>query len=171
MGPLHACLSPYFFRFTPPCTSWFISVSDPCSLSADTPASWLALLMVLMVLAPVLVRALEQNGLEGAAWAMALAGYSWMGFIFLAFVLFAALFCWDGVMLASGKLVPGASALALHGPKSAAALLLLVSRVLRCTECARQATCAPKRCASKPQSSLRGSTGSAWCRFPTSISD
>ncbi|MEJ2700729.1 MAG: hypothetical protein P8Z70_13865, partial [Desulfuromonadales bacterium] len=81
--------------------------------------------MALMVLAPALVRALDRNGLEGAARTMALAGYSWMGFIFLAFVFFAILFCWDGVMTAAGKLSPGASTLALHGPKSAAALLLL----------------------------------------------
>jgi predicted MPP superfamily phosphohydrolase len=86
---------------------------------------WFALFMALMVLAPALVRALDRNGLEGAARTMALAGYSWMGFIFLAFVFFAILFCWDGVMTAAGKLIPGASTLALHGPKSAAALLLL----------------------------------------------
>jgi predicted MPP superfamily phosphohydrolase len=89
--------------------------------------SWLALLMVLMILAPALVRVLDRNGMEDAARTMAMAGYSWMGFIFLAFVLFAALFCWDGALLATSRLFPRAPALVLYGPKTAAVILLLTT--------------------------------------------
>jgi predicted MPP superfamily phosphohydrolase len=45
----------------------------------------LALFLLVMVLSPVLVRALEKEGLELPARLMAYTGYLWMGFLFLFF--------------------------------------------------------------------------------------
>jgi len=43
----------------------------------------LALFMVFMVICPILVRALERQGMESPARVLAYAGYTWMGFLFL----------------------------------------------------------------------------------------
>ena len=84
------------------------------------------LFMGIMVAAPVLVRALERAGQEGAARALAVIGYSWMGFLFLAFALFMLLFGWNLVCWGAGKAVPAAATLTLYGPRSSAAVLLVV---------------------------------------------
>lgn len=44
-----------------------------------------ALFLVLMILAPVISRLLERNGSEGPARLLAIIGFNWTGFIFLAF--------------------------------------------------------------------------------------
>src|SRR5512133_693289 len=45
----------------------------------------LALVFLLMVLAPVAIRILERNGQDGLARLVAYLGYSWMGFVFIFF--------------------------------------------------------------------------------------
>jgi len=50
-----------------------------------TVSLFLALFLLLMVTTPVLVRVLENHGLESFARFIAYTGYSWMGFIFLFF--------------------------------------------------------------------------------------
>ena len=47
--------------------------------------------MALMILAPVAVRVLDRSGHDLIARALAWVGYSWMGFLFLAFSLFTLL--------------------------------------------------------------------------------
>ena len=47
----------------------------------------LAAVMVFFIFAPILVRVLEHGGYERAALAVALAGYTWMGFLFITFSL------------------------------------------------------------------------------------
>ncbi len=46
---------------------------------------FLGLFLLLMVVSPILVRAMEKQGLEVAARIMAYTGYLWMGFLFLFF--------------------------------------------------------------------------------------
>lgn len=95
-------------------------------LSARRPPELALLLwMGAMMLAPFAARALEQRGLETAARGVALLGYSWMGFLFLAFSLFTPLLLWDGGIRLLSALHPPLSFLRLHGPKSAATVLIL----------------------------------------------
>ncbi len=80
--------------------------------------------MALMILAPVAVRLLDKNGQHLTARALAWIGYSWMGFVFLAFSLFALLGLWHLATLVLARL--GAPDLTLHGPASALVVLLTV---------------------------------------------
>ncbi len=48
-------------------------------------SSFLAMFLILMALAPIFVRALEQQGMEETARWVAYTGYLWMGFLFLFF--------------------------------------------------------------------------------------
>ncbi|MRR52984.1 MAG: metallophosphoesterase [Deltaproteobacteria bacterium] len=57
----------------------------------------LAAWMMLMVLAPVLVRFIEKKGLESVAVPLAVTGYTWMGFLFL--------FCVTMVMIDFGRVL------------------------------------------------------------------
>lgn len=65
---------------------------------------WLACSLIffaLMVLAPAGIRILERAGHETAARAAAFVGYTWMGFVFLAFCVFAVL----GLIHTLGQLI------------------------------------------------------------------
>ncbi|MBE0597398.1 MAG: metallophosphoesterase [Desulfuromonadales bacterium] len=55
---------------------------------------WLGLWMLLMVLAPLLSRLLSRAGLEEVARPLAFLGFTWMGFVFLAFAGFLLLQLW-----------------------------------------------------------------------------
>lgn len=61
----------------------------------------LALLMVFMTLAPILVRLAERSGLEGAARTIALAGYLWMGVLFLFVTASALIDLWRLLLFAA----------------------------------------------------------------------
>ena len=80
--------------------------------------------MIFMILAPVAVRGVEKAGHDLVARALAWIGYSWMGFVFLAFSLFTILGLWH--LGALGLVRLGAPDLTLHGPVSALVVLLLV---------------------------------------------
>jgi len=82
--------------------------------------------MALMIVAPVAVRLLDRGGYPLPARALAWVAYSWMGFLFLAFALFLLFGLWHLLVLALGKLAPGAAALTLHRPAAAALVLLTV---------------------------------------------
>ncbi len=82
--------------------------------------------MAAMIVAPILVRVLDRGGFPAPARALAWVGYSWMGFLFLAFSLFSLLGLWQLLITLAGLLLPACRSLALHGPLSAAAVLLLV---------------------------------------------
>jgi len=62
----------------------------------------LALFLLFMVLAPVLVRVLEKEGLEAIARVLAYVGYLWMGFLFLFFSASLAIDTYHGVLYAAG---------------------------------------------------------------------
>lgn len=79
--------------------------------------------MALMILAPVAVRVVDKAGHDLVARALAWVGYSWMGFLFLAFSLFTILGLWHLSALGLTRL--GAPNLTLHGPVSALIVLLL----------------------------------------------
>lgn len=85
-------------------------------------AGWMAL----MVVSPVAVRLLDRAGYQLPARALAWVAYSWMGFLFLAFVLFLLFGLWHLLVLALGKLLPAASLLSFHRPAAAAVVLLAV---------------------------------------------
>jgi predicted MPP superfamily phosphohydrolase len=75
--------------------------------------------MALMIAAPVLVRALERVGLEIGARLLAIIGYSWMAFIFLAFSGFVAIFAWDLLISPLTRFHPALNDWKLHGPRCA----------------------------------------------------
>jgi predicted MPP superfamily phosphohydrolase len=85
-----------------------------------------AIWMAVMVVSPVAARLLDRGGYQLPARALAWVGYSWMGFLFLAFVLFLLFGLWHLLVLALGKLLPAASLLTLHRPAAAALVLLAV---------------------------------------------
>ncbi|MFV0436793.1 MAG: metallophosphoesterase [Desulfopila sp.] len=81
--------------------------------------------MVVMVVAPLLVRLCERQNFEALARALAWVGYSWMGFVFIAFSLCALLVLWDIVVRLLAFVAPPLSGLVAHGPISAILILLL----------------------------------------------
>ncbi len=83
--------------------------------------------MTLMILAPLAVRLLDRGGYHLSARGLAWVGYSWMGFLFLAFCLFLLFGLWHLFALGLAKLLPGWPLLTLHRP---AAALLVVFAVL-----------------------------------------
>jgi hypothetical protein len=85
-------------------------------------AGWMAL----MIVAPVAVRLLDRNGYQLPARALAWIGYSWMGFLFLAFALFLIFGLWHLFVLALSKLLPAATLLTIHRPAASALVLLAV---------------------------------------------
>jgi predicted MPP superfamily phosphohydrolase len=97
-------------------------------LLAGHPQSALSLAwwMALMVVAPILAHLLHRWGLSGTAKTLALAGYLWMGFLFLAFSALLALFTWNLVLHLLAWPAPAAVAFAA-GPRTTTAALLLVA--------------------------------------------
>ena len=65
---------------------------------------FLAFFLLLMVVAPVLVRVLENQALEALARFTAFAGYLWMGFFFLFFSASLAMDIYSGLLHATGFL-------------------------------------------------------------------
>jgi predicted MPP superfamily phosphohydrolase len=79
-----------------------------------------------MVITPIFVRLAEHQGFEALARALAWIGFSWMGFVFLAFSLFLLLAVWDSTIRLSAILLPSLSRLTAHGAISAILVLLIV---------------------------------------------
>ncbi|MGM0680468.1 MAG: metallophosphoesterase [Pseudomonadota bacterium] len=77
--------------------------------------------MALMILAPLAVRVVDKAGHDLIARPLAWVGYSWMGFVFLAFSFFTIVGLWHLAALGLAHL--GAPSLTLHGPVSALVVL------------------------------------------------
>jgi predicted MPP superfamily phosphohydrolase len=82
--------------------------------------------LVLMTLAPVLVRLLDRADRGDAARTLAWVGYSWMGLLFLAFCLFAVVAVCHLPALLVKRLLPSLPLLTLHRPAGSALVLLTV---------------------------------------------
>jgi hypothetical protein len=78
-----------------------------------------------MIVAPVMCRVLDNHGYPLPARGLAWVGYGWMGLLFLAFSLFAALGLWELLVRFLTRFSPGLQGLSLHGAVSA--LLVLVA--------------------------------------------
>jgi len=65
----------------------------------------LALLLALLVIAPVMVRLLERGGMETSARIVAYVGYVWMGFLFLFFTSSLALDAYQMLLRAAGAVL------------------------------------------------------------------
>ncbi len=81
--------------------------------------------MGLMIFAPLLVRLLERGGQELPARALAWVGYSWMGFVFLAFCLCALLAGWELLVWVLGRAWPVAAKLSVHGGLTAGLIVVM----------------------------------------------
>ncbi|MDF1553673.1 MAG: metallophosphoesterase [Deferrisomatales bacterium] len=76
--------------------------------------------MGVMILAPLAVPLLERAGQELAARSLAWVAYSWLGLIFLAFSLFAALGVWELLAWLVAKGLPGLPQISVYGTRTAA---------------------------------------------------
>jgi predicted MPP superfamily phosphohydrolase len=101
----------------------------PLLAGRTLPALLLGVLMLAMILAPLGIRGLERLGQESAARGLALAGYGWMGFLFLAFVGFGLVYLWDLLLTLLTSVTRNGFILVLHGPKTALAVLGLAAAV------------------------------------------
>ena len=86
--------------------------------------------MAIMIFSPIAVRVLEHQGSESAACALARVGFTWMGFAFLAFSLFAAIGVWEMAAWILGKTSPSLPPLSIRSPASAAAILVITACVI-----------------------------------------
>jgi len=82
--------------------------------------------MAVMILAPLLVRVSERQGLGNLARGLAWIGYSWMGFVFIAFSMVMLLACWELLCRLARALIPALPSLSIHGPLAALVILLAV---------------------------------------------
>jgi len=85
-------------------------------------AGWMAA----MVVAPACVRLLDRLGQPLPARILAWVTYSWMGFLFLAFVLFLLVALWHLFTLLLARLLPPAAQLTVHRPAAGVLVLLCV---------------------------------------------
>ncbi|MFZ5759164.1 MAG: metallophosphoesterase [Thermodesulfobacteriota bacterium] len=74
----------------------------------------LGLWMAAMIVAPILIRLLDGNGHFLPARLLAFVGYSWMGFIFLAFSIFAVLFLLETTRALAAMAFTGLRGFSLH---------------------------------------------------------
>jgi hypothetical protein len=77
----------------------------------------------LMICAPAAIRILERNDWENTARAVAWCGYTWLGFLFLAFCGFVVTTAWDLVVSLLGRWLPLWSTFTVYGAKSAVLIL------------------------------------------------
>ena len=87
----------FFFVYGGTHLYFFLKVKGAVTLGPATGIC-LALFLLLMTMAPVLVRVQERGGMETAARLMAYAGYVWMGFLFLFFSASLALDLYSGLL-------------------------------------------------------------------------
>ncbi|APG28738.1 hypothetical protein A7E78_13385 [Syntrophotalea acetylenivorans] len=81
--------------------------------------------MGLMIVSPVAVRLLDHSGYVATARGLAWVGYCWMGLLFIAFCLFAAMAGWHLLALLTKQLLPDLPLLTLHRPAGSALMLLI----------------------------------------------
>ena len=81
-GAMRLFLLTFFFLYGGTHLYFFLKLKTAVSLGTGSGIC-LAVFLFVMVLAPLLVRLLEKEGLEGAARLMAYTGYTWMGVLFL----------------------------------------------------------------------------------------
>lgn len=81
--------------------------------------------MGLMIGSPAAVRLLDRSGYAAAARGLAWVSYCWMGLLFIAFCLFAAMAAWHLLALLAKQLLPGQPLLTLHRPVGSALVLLV----------------------------------------------
>ena len=90
----------------------------------------LAIFMVIMLFAPIIVRTLERSGVETAPRALAFAGYTWMGLLFLFICAFLVMDVWN-ILVRAAALVFGTSSLtALIPPRMAFFIALLCAATI-----------------------------------------
>lgn len=77
----------------------------------------------LMICAPAAIRILERNDWENTARAVAWFGYTWLGFLFLAFCGFAVTTAWDLLVTLLGRWLPLWATFTVYGAKSAGLIL------------------------------------------------
>ncbi len=91
----------FFFIYGGTHLYFFLKVK--AALSPGIPFSlFLALFLLLMIITPLLVRILENQGLEAIARFAAYTGYFWMGFIFLFFSASLAMDIYHGLLHGAG---------------------------------------------------------------------
>ena len=84
--------------------------------------------MLIMVVAPILLRLLEQGGHETTARLLAWVAYCWMGLLFFAFSLTVVLAVWELTAWGLARLLPVLPALSVYG-RTSAGLVLVVAMV------------------------------------------
>lgn len=102
----------------------FLRARGAFAMGTGTALS-LALFMAFMTVAPILVRLAERGGLEGTARTIALAGYLWMGVLFL-FVSASALIDLWRLLLFAAEVLPGNPLAALR-PSARSGFFLALS--------------------------------------------
>lgn len=85
--------------------------------------------MALMIMMPFAARFAERTAASGAARILAWTGYTWMGFVFIAFTLFLLLMLFHYGIKGISFLYSKEGTLSLHGPVTALAVLLAVTSV------------------------------------------
>ena len=90
-----------------------------------TAAACLGAALGLLVIAPILVRVLEREGMEQAARLAAYAGYAWMGFLFLFFSSSLAIDAYHGLLWTTGVIFRR-DCTPLHLPSRTAVMIPLV---------------------------------------------
>ena len=83
------------------------------------------LLMVPMILAPFALRMLERFGYDAAARALAWTGYTWMGFLFIAFSMVTVIALWEVISFLLSKIISPLPHLSLRSPQSAALIFII----------------------------------------------
>ena len=91
----------FFFLYGGTHLYLFLKIKSAVPFSAFTGAC-LAFFLLVMMLAPMLVRVLEKEGMELSARLMAYTGYIWMGFLFLFFSSSLAIDVYHGLLHVAG---------------------------------------------------------------------
>jgi predicted MPP superfamily phosphohydrolase len=91
----------FFFLYGGTHLYLFLKIKSAVPFSAFTGAC-LAFFLLVMMLAPMLVRVLEKEGMELSARLMAYTGYVWMGFLFLFFSSSLAIDVYHGLLHVAG---------------------------------------------------------------------
>ena len=87
----------------------------------------LALIMLIMIGAPLVVRLLEGSGRESLACLFAVTGYSWLGIVFLVFSLLLAVDIYHLLVSATGLLLQKDLSPIVPGDKTTLALSILIA--------------------------------------------
>lgn len=80
--------------------------------------------MAAMIVAPLIVRVFDRSGWETAARGLAWISYSWMGFLFIGFSLFALVGSWELLVLLLTQFNTDLARLSIHGPLLATLIAL-----------------------------------------------